>query len=54
MVGTVNGGGKGESNNRVGVDKRINDDNDKGINDDNVNKRTAPEILLANPVKHGK
>ena len=46
MVGNAYGGGRGESDTRVGVDKCI--------DDDNVNKRIASKISLANLVNHGE
>nr|POE45120.1 hypothetical protein CFP56_28414 [Quercus suber] len=51
-VRTAYGGGRGESDNRAGVEKSINDNDDKCINDNNVNKGLVPEILLVNPVNY--
>ena len=46
MVGMAYGGGRGELDTRVGVDKCI--------GDDNVNKGIASEISLANLMNHGE
>ena len=46
VVGNAYGGGRGESDTRVGVDKCI--------DDDNVNKGIASKISLANLVNHGE